>query len=1370
MKKILLSSEAVKMFSCTFLLTLIFSGFGYAQTVATDKDDYAPGEYVIITGTGWTPGEKVVFTFEEDPKPETCVNSHDFFTYASGAGEIYYDEFLIKENHLGVAFELTAVGSDSGLKATTNFTDGQGTEILLNSSNNPSLLGQNVTITAIAQKNSGSKIDEISGLLVLKIDGLQVSQKTLNGIAGNNSIVYSTSILSLGSHNISAEFIGITNNGNQKLYNDSNNSIIQRVNNNCTSPNISSEPSWQSITYGENVSFSVVASGDALAYQWQVDTGSGFQNLSDNLFYSNTSTATLQITKPSVSFTESQYRVVVSNSCGTVYSAAAGLQVKAKDITGIFTVSDKTYDTNTSASITSISLIGVLPEDQVSISEGTANFSDPNAETNKAVFLTGAQLSGAHAANYKLLSVSTATATIFKAISTTTVTINGGPFTYSNAPIEPATVTVTGVGLNLSPTATYSDNITAGTATASYSYDGDDNHFPSSDSKTFNIGKADAVIAVVGYSGIYDAQAHGASGSAKDLSGNDLAGLDLVASFTNVPGGIANWTFSDVTGNYNDASGSVEIAIQKADAVISVVGYSGIYDAQVHGASGSAKDLSGNDLAGLDLGASFTNVPGGIANWTFKDVTGNYNDASGSVEIAIEKADATISVVGYSGIYDAQAHGASGSAKDLSGNDLAGLDLGASFTNVPGGTANWTFKDVTGNYKDASGSVEIAIQKADAVISVVGYIGIYDAQAHGASGSAKDLSGNDLAGLDLGEFFTNVPGGIANWTFSDVTGNYNDASGSVEIAIEKADAAISVVGYSGIYDAQAHGASGSAKDLSGNDLAGLDLGASFTNVPGGIANWTFSDVIGNYNDASGSVEIAIQKAPLTITAIDKDKTYDGVPFAGGNGVNYAGFVNNETELVLDGLLSFGGSSQGSVDFGVYEIIPQGLTSVNYDLHSISGTLKINKATLTVSATNLSKYCGQDNPKLIMEYSGFVNQESEAVLDTKPVISTTATWESTGSSYPITVSGGSDNNYDFNYVNGELTINSISIDASSSSTPVQLGSNAVLQAKVMPAVPGVRVSFYLNENWKGETLTNEQGMAALSVAGLPADVYIVKAVAGSGCDQSEAYLPVYDPNGGFVTGGGWIDSPANAMESGVIGKANFGFNAKYKSGKNNTTEVDGNTNFQFKAGDLNFSSSSHTAMSLVISGAKATYTGEGTINGLGNYEFRLIAIDGDLLGNTADKFRIKIWEKGVPSNVVYDNRRGASEAADDASLLGGGSIVIHKPKGNKESESLSKPIAVTKTPIEISMINNLGIAPNPIYDRAEIKVSMLQDAFVKIKLFDLSGRMVRDIYSGKIAAGMEQIINFEKSNLMSGMYILKVYSENGQTMENQIVIK
>ncbi len=55
--------------------------------------------------------------------------------------------------------------------------------------------------------------------------------------------------------------------------------------------------------------------------------------------------------------------------------------------------------------------------------------------------------------------------------------------------------------------------------------------------------------------------------------------------------------------------------------------------------------------------------------------------------------------------------------------------------------------------------------------------------------------------------------------------------------------------------------------------------------------------------------------------------------------------------------------------------------------------------------------------------------------------------------------------------------------------------------------------------------------------------------------------VYDPSGGFVTGGGWIDSPAGAYmaDPSLSGKATFGFVSKYKKGASVPT---GNTEFQF----------------------------------------------------------------------------------------------------------------------------------------------------------------------------------------------------------------
>jgi beta propeller repeat protein len=62
------------------------------------------------------------------------------------------------------------------------------------------------------------------------------------------------------------------------------------------------------------------------------------------------------------------------------------------------------------------------------------------------------------------------------------------------------------------------------------------------------------------------------------------------------------------------------------------------------------------------------------------------------------------------------------------------------------------------------------------------------------------------------------------------------------------------------------------------------------------------------------------------------------------------------------------------------------------------------------------------------------------------------------------------------------------------------------------------------------------------------------------------LVVYDPTGGFVTGGGWIDSPEGAYvpNPSLTGKANFGFISKYKKG---ASEPTGQTEFQFRVADL-----------------------------------------------------------------------------------------------------------------------------------------------------------------------------------------------------------
>ena len=283
-----------------------------------------------------------------------------------------------------------------------------------------------------------------------------------------------------------------------------------------------------------------------------------------------------------------------------------------------------------------------------------------------------------------------------------------------------------------------------------------DPRYEGASSGTFIIDKANATVTVNGYTGVYDGDPHGATGSATGVKGETLTGLDLGASFTNVAGGTANWTFSNM--NYKDQSGTANIVITKADATVTVNGYTGVYDGDPHGATGSATGVKGETLTGLDLGASFTNVAGGTANWTFSNM--NYKDQSGTANIVITKADATVTVNGYTGVYDGDPHGATGLATGVKGETLTGLDLGASFTNVTGGTADWTFNNI--NYKDQSGTADIVITQADATVNVNGYTVVYDGNPHFAIGSAIGVKGESLTGLDLGASFTNVPGGTAD--------------------------------------------------------------------------------------------------------------------------------------------------------------------------------------------------------------------------------------------------------------------------------------------------------------------------------------------------------------------------------------------------------------------------------------------------------------------------------------------------------------------------------------------------------------------------------------------------------------------------------
>jgi hypothetical protein len=185
--------------------------------------------------------------------------------------------------------------------------------------------------------------------------------------------------------------------------------------------------------------------------------------------------------------------------------------------------------------------------------------------------------------------------------------------------------------------------------------------------------------------------------------------------------------------------------------------------------------------------------------------------------------------------------------------------------------------------------------------------------------------------------------------------------------------------------------------------------------------------------------------------------------------------------------------------------------------------------------------------------------------------------------------------------------------------------------------------------------------------------------GNIASEKGTVLVVYDPNAGFVTGDGWIDSPSGAYPANptLIGKAAFRFVSHYEKG---VTVPTGQTEFTLDVAGMAFKSTSYDW--LVVSGARAQCKGTGTINGAGNYGFTLIVTDERIKGGgRINKFRIKIWDK-TTGRIIYDNNLGYPDNVTPITAISGGSIVIyakralgkHRTNGPKQEneKTLKKP--------------------------------------------------------------------------------------------------
>ena len=421
----------------------------------------------------------------------------------------------------------------------------------------------------------------------------------------------------------------------------------------------------------------------------------------------------------------------------------------------------------------------------------------------------------------------------------------------------------------------------------------------------------------------------------------------------------------------------------------------------------------------------------------------------------------------------------------------------------------------------------------------VSYAGFVNNETSAVLGGALTYGGSSQGAVNTGSYDI-VPGGLSssNYTLAYASGALTVAaapitaiSGSLTGTVSKVyDGSTVATLASGNYVLSGFVNGDGAtvtKTIGSYDSAGAGTGKTVTVSE--LTNYYQAGVNTNLSNYSLPTSITgyvgtISKAPLTVTASAATKTYNGSAYSGGNGVGYAGFVNNETSAVLGGALTYGGSSQGAVNAGSYVIAPDGLSSSNYALAYASGTLTVNPAALTITANNASKTYGQTATLSSTAFTASGLQNGETISTVTETSAGTATTAGVaGSPYAITpsaASGGNFNpaNYSIAYANGALTVNPAALMISANNASKTYGQAATLSPTAFTA-SGLQ---------NGETIAGvaETSAGAAATAGVAGSPYAITPSAASGGNFNAANYSIAYANGALTVNPAALTITAN----------------------------------------------------------------------------------------------------------------------------------------------------------------------------------------------------------------------------------------------------
>ncbi len=470
--------------------------------------------------------------------------------------------------------------------------------------------------------------------------------------------------------------------------------------------------------------------------------------------------------------------------------------------------------------------------------------------------------------------------------------------------------------------------------------------------------------------------------------------------------------------------------------------YSGFVNGETTAVLGGSLSYGGSSQGAINAG-NYVIAPGGLTatNYAISYTNAVLGITTAPLSVSANNDGKTYDGLAYNGgngvVYNGFVNGETsavlGGAVTYGGNSQGAVDAG-NYAITPGGLSsnNYNISYLDGQLSVAPAPLMVTANDAGKTYdglaysggNGVSYSGLVNGETEAVLGGALTYSGSSQGAIDVGDYVI-TPGGLSSGNYlidySDGMLTVNPAALTVtandagKIYDGAAWSGGNGVTYSGLVNGETEAVLGGALTYSGSSQGAIDVG-DYVITPGGLTS-------GNYTIAYADGLLAIDKALLTITANNSSKTYDGKAYRGGNGVRYSGFAEGDGVSSLDGSLIYLGSSQGAVDAGTYAISPGGMTGKNYTIIYVDGELAIGAAQLAITAIDASKtydglaWSGGNG----VSYSGFIGDDTEAVLDGALTWSGDAQGAVNAGSYAITPGGLDSDNYSISFIDGQLTV-------------------------------------------------------------------------------------------------------------------------------------------------------------------------------------------------------------------------------------------------------------------------------------------------------------------------------------------------------------